>query len=337
LETNKMSDSMNSTPIAILGAGAWGTALALHLARNGQAIKLWAYEKEQVGQINATRYNSRYLPEQLLPTSIVCSHDYQTVLSDVRDIMLVVPSAAFRATLLGIKPYLKPNQRLAWATKGLDKEKHQLLHEVVREVLDDIDRAVLSGPSFAKEVAVGLPTAVTIASKQWEFAKDLSCRFQNERFRVELTTDIAGVELGGAMKNVLAIGVGIVEGLGFGANAKAALITRGLSEMIELGIALGAEQSTFLGLSGLGDLVLTGTDNQSRNRRLGLALGQGQSLEQAKKAIGTTEGAVTAKNIFYLLEKYKINAPICDAVYRILYEQKAPRFLFDVFFNQENN
>ena len=330
-----MADSINSfPPIAILGAGAWGTALALHLARKGQAIKLWAYEKEQVEQINTTRYNTRYLPDQLLPASIVCSHDYQQVLAEVRDILLVVPSTAFRATLLRIKPLLKSNQRLLWATKGLDREKHQLLHEVASEIVGDTDIAVLSGPSFAKEVAMDLPTAVTIASKQFEFANDLLNRFQSKNFRVDLTTDVIGVELGGAIKNVLAIGVGIVEGLGFGANAKAALMTQGLAEMIELGISLGAEQSTFLGLSGLGDLILTGTDNQSRNRRLGLALGQGQSLEQAKKTIGTTEGTITAENIFYLLEKYKINVPICDAVYRILYEQKKPEFIFDAFFNR---
>lgn len=328
-----MPDSINNTfcSIAILGAGAWGTALALHLARKGQVVKLWAYEKEQVEQINMTRCNARYLPEELLPTSIICSHDYKDVLSDVKDILLVVPSKAFRHTLVQIKPFLKPKQRLLWATKGLDSEKHQLLHEVAQEIVGSIDMAVLSGPSFAKEVAVGLPTAVTIAAKQWEFADELLQRFQSKNFRVEITTDVIGVELGGAIKNVLAIAVGIVEGLGFGANAKAAVMTKGLTEMIGLGISLGAEQSTFLGLSGLGDLILTGTDNQSRNRRLGLALGQGQSLEEAKQAIGTIEGMDTAKNIFFLLEKYKIRAPICEAVYRILYEKKAVNS-FDNFY-----
>lgn len=329
-----MSDSNNTLlPIAILGAGAWGTALALHLARKGQAIKLWAYEKKQVNQINTTRY-SHYLPDQLLPSTIVCSHDYQQVLSEVRDILIVVPSTAFRTTLLAIKPILKSNQRLLWATKGLDREKHQLLHEVASEIVGDIDLAVLSGPSFAKEVAMDLPTAVTIASTQSEFANDLLNRFQSKNFRVDLTTDVIGVELGGAIKNVLAIGVGIVEGLGFGGNAKAALMTQGLAEMIALGISLGAKPQTFLGLSGLGDLILTGTDNQSRNRRLGLALGQGQSLAQAKAAIGTTEGAIAANNIFCLLQTYEIKAPICDAVYRILDEQKKPEFIFDSFFSQ---
>lgn len=330
-----MPDPVNSfSPITVLGAGAWGTALALHLARKGQAVKLWAYEKGQVDQINTTHYNKRYLPQLKLPTAIVCSHEYEKVLAGVRDILIVVPSTAFRATLVDIKPFLESNWRLLWATKGLDKDKHQLLHEVVREVLGDMNMAVLSGPSFAKEVAMGLPTAVTIASNKQEFANDLQRRFRSDKFHVELTDDIIGVELGGAVKNIMAIAVGITEGLGFGANAKAALMTQGLSEIIALGDQLGAAQKTFLGLSGLGDLVLTCTDNQSRNRRLGLALGKGQTLEEAQKETGTTEGTITAKNVFYLLEKYKINLPICESVYRVLYEQKKPQFLFDTFFNQ---
>lgn len=320
-------------PIAIIGAGAWGSALAVHLARKGQEIHLWAYESKQIIEINTTRVNSRYLPEVIFPPNILCSDDYQTVLRGAQDILIVVPSAVFRANLIKLKPFLQSNQRLLWASKGLDTKKHQLLNEVVKEVLGDREMAVLSGPSFAKEVALGLPTAVNIASENYNFANDLLLRFQTERFRVEITSDMIGVELGGAMKNILAIAVGITEGLGFGANAKAAVITYGLSEMIELGMALGAKQETFLGLSGLGDLALTCTDNQSRNRRLGLALGQGQTLEEAKKLIGTTEGCDTAKNIFYLLEKHAIQAPFCEGVYRILYEKKSPRTLFKALFN----
>lgn len=322
-----------SPPIAIIGAGAWGSALAVHLARKGQEVRLWAYEREQIIEINATRVNVAYLPEVMFPPNIHCSDDYQTVLRGAQDILIVVPSAVFHANLLKLKPFLHADQRLLWASKGLDAKKHQLLNEVVKEVLGDKEMAVLSGPSFAKEVAMGLPTAVNIASENYNFANDLLLRFQTKHFRVEITSDIIGVELGGAMKNVLAIAVGITEGLGFGANAKAAVITYGLSEMIELGIALGAKQETFLGLSGLGDLVLTCTDNQSRNRRLGLALGQGQTLEETKKLIGTTEGYDTAKNIFYLLEKYAIKAPFCEGVYRILYEKKSPCTLFKSIFN----
>jgi glycerol-3-phosphate dehydrogenase (NAD(P)+) len=235
------------------------------------------------------------LPDIIFPSNITCSDDYQTVLSETQDILIVVPSVAFHTTLKKMQPYLQTNQRLLWASKGLDSEKHQLLNEVVTEVLGDIEMAVLSGPSFAKEVAMGLPTAVCIASENYDFAKDLLLRFQTKNFRVEMTQDIVGVESGGAMKNILAIAVGITEGLGFGANAKAAVITSGLSEMIELGLTLGAKQDTFLGLSGLGDLVLTCTDNQSRNRRLGLALGQGQSLEEIKKSISDIKTII--KNI----------------------------------------
>lgn len=318
--------------IAIIGAGAWGSALAIHLARKGQAVRLWAYEKQQVAEINTKKTNERYLPDIIFPSNITCSDDYQTVLSETQDILIVVPSAAFHTTLKKMQPYLQTNQRLLWASKGLDSEKHQLLNEVVQEVLGDIEMAVLSGPSFAKEVAMGLPTAVCIASENYDFAKDLLLRFQTKNFRVEMTQDIMGVELGGAMKNILAIAVGITEGLGFGANAKAAVITSGLSEMIELGLTLGAKQDTFLGLSGLGDLVLTCTDNQSRNRRLGLALGQGQSLEEIKKLIGTTEGYDTAKNIFFLIKKYGVKAPFCEGVYHILYEKKSPKTLFKDYF-----
>ncbi len=319
-------------PIAIIGAGAWGSALAIHLARKGQEVCLWAYEKQQVSEINTKRINKRYLPDIVFPSNIICSDDYQTVLSGTQDILIVVPSVAFRTTLIKIQAFLQPNQRLLWASKGLDSEKHLLLNEVVKDVLGHRVMAVLSGPSFAKEVAMGLPTAVCVASENYDFAYDLSLRFQTKDFRVEMTQDIIGVELGGAMKNILAIAVGMTEGLGFGANAKAAVITSGLSEMIELGLTLGARQETFLGLSGLGDLVLTCTDNQSRNRRLGLALGQGQSLEEAKKLIGTTEGYETAKNIFFLISKYGVNAPFCEGVYRILYEQKSPKTLFKDYF-----
>lgn len=330
-----MSENRSKTylPIAIIGAGAWGSALAIHLARQHQEVHLWAYEKKRVIEINTKRKNDRYLPGITFPSSISCSDDYQVSLSGTQDILIVVPSVAFQATLKKIKPFLQAHHRLIWASKGLDSKTHQLLNEVVKEVLGHREMAVLSGPSFAKEVAMELPTAVCIASENYIFANELLIRFHTKKFRVEITRDVIGVELGGAMKNILAIAVGITEGLGFGANAKAAVITSGLSEMIELGLTLGAKHETFLGLSGLGDLVLTCTDNQSRNRRLGLALGQGRSLEETKKLIGTTEGYETAKNIFFLIKKYGIKAPFCEGVFRILYEQKSPQTLFKNYFH----
>ena len=328
-----IKSSNPDSSIAIIGAGAWGSALAIHLARKHQEVRLWAYEKKQVTEINTKRTNERYLPGIVFPPNIICSDNYQTVLSTIKDILIVVPSIAFQTNLRKIKPFLDDHQRLLWASKGLDSEKHQLLNEVVKDVLGRRETAVLSGPSFAKEVAMALPTAVCIASENYAFANDLLVRFQTKKFRVQITQDIIGVELGGAMKNILAIAVGITEGLGFGANAKAAVVTAGLSEMIELGLTLGAKQETFLGLSGLGDLVLTCTDNQSRNRRLGLALGQGRTLEETKKLIGTTEGYETAKNIFFLIKKYGIKAPFCEGVYHILYEQKSPQALFKDYFD----
>jgi glycerol-3-phosphate dehydrogenase (NAD(P)+) len=323
----------NQQPISIIGAGAWGSALAIHLARKHQEVRLWAYEKQQVLEINTKRTNERYLPGITFPSNIICTDDYQTVLSGTEDILIVVPSVAFHTTLKKMQPYLQNNQRLLWASKGLDSEKHQLLNEVVKETVGNRKMAVLSGPSFAKEVAMGLPTAVCIASENYNFAHDLLLRFQTKNFRVEITQDIIGVELGGAIKNILAIAVGITEGLGFGANAKAAVISSGFSEMIELGTTLGAKQETFLELSGLGDLVLTCNDNQSRNRRLGLALGQGRSLEESKKLIGTTEGYETAKNIFFLIKKFGVKAPFCEGVYHILYEQRSPKTLFKDYFH----
>lgn len=328
-----MSDELpDNLPISIIGAGAWGSALAIHLARKHQEVHLWAYEKQQVSEINIKRTNERYLPGAVFPSNITCTDDYQKVLLGTKDILIVVPSVAFRDTLKKMQPFLQANQRLLWASKGLDSKKHQLLNEVVKEIFGNREMAVLSGPSFAKEVAIGLPTAVCVASENYNFAQELLTRFQTKNFRVEITQDIIGVELGGAIKNILAIAVGITEGLGFGANAKAAVISSGLSEMIELGIILGAKQETFLGLSGLGDLVLTCTDNQSRNRRLGLALGQGQSLEETKKQIGTTEGYETAKNIYFLIKKYGVKSPFCEGIYHILYEQKSPKTLFKDYF-----
>lgn len=321
------------SPIAIIGAGAWGSALAVHLAKKGQEVRLWAYENTQVDEINTKRTNSRYLPDITFPANIMCANDYQRVVSEVQDVLIVVPSATFRTTLLGLKPFLKKSQRLLWASKGLDSKHHQLLNDVVKEIIGEKEIAVLSGPSFAKEVAMGLPTAVCIASENEYFANELRRRFQTKSFHVEITSDVIGVELGGAIKNVLAIAVGMTEGLGLGANAKAAVITYGLSEMIEFGLVLGARQETFVGLSGLGDLVLTCTDNQSRNRRLGLGLGQGKSLEEVKQSIGTTEGYDTAKNIFYLMEKYAIKAALCEGVYRVLYEQSSPLVLFKTIFD----
>lgn len=315
-----------TAPIAVLGAGSWGTALAIQLARNGQTVHLWARDPEQIKTMQATRCNTQYLPDISFPKNLILYADLDKALQNVTDIMLVVPSHAFRSVLNSIKPYINGKTRLAWATKGLDQQRHQLLHEVVGEVLGNLPMAILSGPNFAKEVASNLPTAITIAASSPDFAADLVQRFHSKTFRAYTSTDLIGVELGGAMKNVLAIAVGITDGLGLGANAQSALITRGLAEMTRLGVALGGQRETFMGLAGLGDLVLTCTNNQSRNRRFGLALGKANSIEKAKAEMGQlVEGVTAAAEIYYLATQHSVEIPISEQIYHILYNNLSPQ------------
>jgi glycerol-3-phosphate dehydrogenase (NAD(P)+) len=322
--------------IAVLGAGSWGTALAIHLANNRQSVRLWGRNREKLAHLQKECCNSQYLPAVSFPPALAIETDISKALQGINDILIAVPSHAFRETLLLIKPYLTSQSRLLWATKGLDPKSHTLLHEVVEEVIGKIPMAVLSGPNFAKEVAKGLPTAVTIATTSAEFAEDLTKRFHCKTFRVYTTADIIGVEIGGAMKNVLAIAVGIIDGLGFGANARSALITRGLAEMVRLGTALDGKPETFMGLAGLGDLILTCTDNQSRNRRLGLALGENKSRQAAEQEIGqVVEGIRTAEQIYYVTQKVCVETPICEQVYRVLYENLPPQKAVDNLLSRE--
>lgn len=315
----------NLSPIAVIGAGSWGTALAIHLAGNHQEVHLWGHNKAEMQTMQQTRCNQRYLSNITLPKNLILHLALEDAVKVAKDILIVVPSHAFRITLNAIKPLLVPDARIVWATKGLDHEQHQLLHEIVKEILEDIPSAILSGPSFAKEVAQHLPTAITIASKDIHFSHDLITRFHNKDFRVYTCQDLIGVQLGGAMKNVLAIAVGMADGLGYGANARAALITRGLTEMARLGLALGGQTETFMGLAGLGDLVLTCTDNQSRNRRFGLALGGGKSRAIAEQEIGqVVEGIRTAEEIYHVAKKAKVETPICDQIYQVLYQNLTP-------------
>ncbi len=274
--------------------------------------------------MNESRINSHYLPEARFPENLQVESNLATALKDAADVLIAVPSHAFRTTLQMISTHLTV-ERLIWATKGIVPETHQLLHEVARELLGDIPIAIVAGPSFAKEVANGLPTAVTLATTSRDFEKDLIRYFHTKTFRVYISHDLIGVEIGSAMKNVLAIAVGIADGMGFGANARSALITRGLAEMVRLGVALGGKQETFMGLAGLGDLILTCTDDQSRNRRFGLALGQGKSLTVATHEIGQViEGIQTAAEIHHLATEKDVEIPICDQVYQVLYTGLTP-------------
>lgn len=315
------------SPIVVLGAGSWGTALAIQLCRAGGVVTLWGHDPAHMAELQRARCNQRYLPDLPLPESLALTADLAAAMAAGQDILVAVPSHAFRSVLTAIQPHMGSASRLMWATKGLESGSGKLLHEVVQEVLGEgVATAVVSGPTFAREVAEGLPTAVTVSSADARFAGDMAARLHSSTFRAYTGDDIVGVEIGGAVKNVLAIAAGIADGLGFGANARTALITRGLAEMMRLGEALGGQRETFMGLAGLGDLVLTATDDQSRNRRLGLALGRGQTLEQALAAIDqVVEGVQTAREVHDLALSQGVDMPITEQVFNVLYQGCTPK------------
>jgi glycerol-3-phosphate dehydrogenase (NAD(P)+) len=317
---------LSAEPMTVIGAGSWGTALAIQLAREGHPTQLWGRDDVQLDAMRRARRNVRYLPDAEFPGALQVADDLRQALAAARDALIAVPSHAFRATLESIKAHLTPDTRIAWATKGFEIATGLLPHQVAREVLGARPGAVLSGPTFAKEVGAGLPTAMTIASSDERFAKELAWSLSGPTFRAYTQTDIMGVEVGGAVKNVIAIGSGIADGMGFGANTRVALITRGLAEMMRLGVKLGAARETFMGLAGLGDLVLTCTDDQSRNRRFGMALGRGQSLSEAESGIHqVVEGLPAARAVYAVAQRLTVDMPICQEVYRVMHEGKPVR------------
>ncbi len=322
--------------LAVLGAGSWGTALAMLLGQNNHNVNLWSHNAEHAKAMQQSRENNHYLAGLTFPPTLHVKDNLDDALNGVTDILIVVPSHAFRETLEAIKHHITPSHRIAWATKGLEANSCKLLHNVAREVLgDEVSLAVISGPTFAKEVAQGLPGAVTVASTDKAFALDWAHLLHNDHFRAYTSEDVIGVEIGGACKNVIAIAAGIADGMGFGANARAALIARALSEIIRLGISLGAKAETFTGLTGLGDLVLTCTDDQSRNRRTGIALGQGKILKVVVKEIGqVVEGISTAKEVVALAKKQHIDMPITEQVYNVLYENASAENAVNALFNR---
>jgi len=312
--------------VAVLGAGSWGTALAAVLARNGAAVTLWGRDPVAIAQMAVTRRNARYLAELELPRELGLSADLGASVRSARVVLVVTPSHAFGDLLKRIAPDFAADAGLAWATKGFEISSGLLPHQVASEILGARPGAVLSGPTFAKEVGAGLPTAMTVASRDPAFAKALASRLSGPSFRAYMQTDIMGVEVGGAVKNVVAIGSGIADGMGFGANTRVALITRGLAEMMRLGVKLGAARETFMGLAGLGDLVLTCTDDQSRNRRLGLALGRGRSMQEAQHGIHqVVEGVLASQAVCAVAERLCVEMPICREVFRIVHEAKPVR------------
>jgi len=312
--------------IAVLGAGSWGTALAILAARNSCQTLLWGHSPEHISSLSKAKQNQRYLPEVILPESLRVTSEIAEAASFCNLLLVAVPSHAFKDTLIKLRPFLSSDTKIAWATKGFNTEDGFLLHKTVENILgSDIPSAVLSGPTFATEVAANLPTAITVASADIAFAEQLATIMRNPEFRVYTSTDIIGVQVGGAVKNVLAIAAGIADGLGFGANTRAALITRGLTEIQRLGLALGGKNESFVGLSGLGDLILTCTDNQSRNRRFGLAIGQGKSKESAIDTINQEiEGIATAEKTYLIAKKIGVEMPITEQVYKVLYQELEP-------------
>lgn len=322
-----MSAATTKPAIAVLGAGSWGTALAILIARNGYAVTLWGRDSARMASLAHARENNSYLPGIRFPENLAISDDLQQLSQTKTHCLLAVPSHAFRDTLVALKESMQSDCLLAWATKGLEPGSGKLLSQVVTEVCgQDQPAGVISGPTFAIEVAKAMPTALTVASQKVSVAQTIASWLRNDTVRVYTNPDIAGVQLGGAIKNVMAIAAGISDGLGYGSNARAALITRGLAELTRLGVAMGGRQETFMGLTGAGDLILTCTDDKSRNRQVGLALGRGEQLPEILARLGQeAEGVRTARELHQLAQGLGVEMPITEQVYQVLYEEYSPK------------
>ncbi|MCI4569134.1 NAD(P)H-dependent glycerol-3-phosphate dehydrogenase [Lysobacter sp. CFH 32150] len=313
-------------PVAVLGAGSWGTALAALIARHGHPTVLWGRDSAMIVALNERHENPRYLPGITLPDTLHATSDMAVAMRDAGLVLVVVPSHAFAETLRAMAPYHRAGTGVAWATKGFEPGSGRFLHEVAIEVLGaDVPLAVVTGPSFAKEVAAGLPTALTVHGSEPVFAQHVADALHGPAFRAYTGEDMLGAELGGAMKNVLAVATGVADGMQLGLNARAGLITRGLNEMLRLNAAIGGKAETLMGLAGLGDLVLTCTGDLSRNRRLGLALGRGQSLQDAVREIGqVVESVQTADEVMRQAERHGVELPISSAVRAVLHGEMTP-------------
>lgn len=314
--------SESAATVAVLGAGSWGTALAMQLVRAGSRAVLWDVDSAHIEAIRAAGRNARMLPDFPLPPGIEFETRLETAVRESDEVLVVVPSHAFVEVISQAEPWLREGQGMAWACKGLEPGTGQFLHEPARRVLgEERPLAVVTGPSFAVEVAADLPTAVTVAGTDATYCARIARLLHGGHFRTYTSDDILGAELGGSVKNVLAVATGIADGMGLGLNARAALITRGLAEMMRLGRALGADERTLMGLTGMGDLVLTCTGDLSRNRRLGLALGAGRTVEDAVAEIGqVVEGVKTAREIWRLAQRLDVEMPISEQVFGIIHE-----------------
>ena len=317
---------MTNDNIAIIGAGSWGTALAIHLSKKFKKISLWVYENDLCEIIRKERENIWFLPEFMIPENIIPENSLELVVKNKSCILMVVPTPALRNIITKLIPYITPDTLIINASKGIENDSLTPCHKIIEDTLKiPLKLATISGPTFAKEVAAQVPSAILAASKSSETTKIVQKMFSSENLKVFTSEDIMGVEIGGALKNVIAIATGVCDGLGLGSNTRAALITRGLVEIARIGTKLGAKPETFNGLSGLGDLVLTCTGDLSRNRQLGIQLGQGKSLEDLTKNMRTVaEGISTVKSAHKLIQKLNIQASIMEETFKVLHENKSP-------------
>jgi glycerol-3-phosphate dehydrogenase (NAD(P)+) len=310
--------------IAIIGSGSWGVALAIHLAKLGNKVKIWSFAEEERDLINNEK-KCKFLPNVVLPEGIYCTTSYEEAINGSELILHVTPSKFTRSTVKEYKKYVT-NQPIVICTKGFEKETLSTLDVVIKEEIPNAQIVVLSGPSHAEEVSIGIPTAMVIASEKVELAESIRDIFMNENLRVYVSDDLKGVELGGALKNIIAFCAGIAAGINLGDNSFAALITRGLHEITVLGGLLGGKEQTFYGLTGLGDLIVTCLSEHSRNRRAGKLLGQGMKIDEIRKEIGMViEGVDNIEVAYELSKKYDVDMPIVNAVYKVLYEDLDPR------------
>lgn len=306
--------------ISVIGSGGWGTAIAILLAKKGYDVYLWSWIQEETDRLNRDRENKEFLAGVKFPENITCSHDMGECVNGAELIITAAPSPATRTTAKQLAAYVKDGQKLINISKGLEEGTLLRLSQVYKEEIPQAEISVMSGPSHAEEVSRGLPTTNVVASENLETAKLIQDIFMDEMFRVYTSTDIAGVELGGALKNVIALCAGISDGLGYGDNTKAALMTRGLAEIARLGVAMGAKQETFMGLSGVGDLIVTCTSMHSRNRRAGILLGEGKNLQETLDTVHmVVEGVNTAKAAYEMAKKYGVSMPIVEEANNILY------------------
>lgn len=304
--------------ISIIGSGSWGVALAIHLANNGNIVKMWSFTEEEANIINNER-KCKFLPQVTIPNNILCTTDIKFAIEDTEILLIVTPSKFVRETIKKFKQYLT-NQQIIICSKGFEESTLYTLDEVVEEELPNFKIGGLSGPSHAEEVSIGVPTALVIASKHDEILQNVQESFMNSSLRIYTSYDLKGTELGGALKNIIAFCAGIITGLNLGDNTFAALLTRGLSEIAKLSVKMGADEKTIYGLTGLGDLIVTCLSDHSRNRRAGILIGQGKTIEEAKKEIGMTiESIDNIKTAYQLSRKYNVEMPIVESVYKVLH------------------